>query len=86
MGRLEEKFKKLNDEISDRYNAKSIEERIELVVYTTEQHCRTLIQILGKYDNYLPKVAKDKINKWLKNSIDCLEYDLEVLKKYEQQN
>ena len=79
MSRLEEKFKKLSNEISDRYNAKSIEERNELVLYTNEQHCRTLIQILGKYDNYLPKVAKDKINKWLKNSIDCLEYDLEVV-------
>lgn len=83
MTKLEEKFKKLNDEISNRYNAKSFEEKIELVVYTTEQHCKTLIRILGKYDNYLPKVAKDKINKWLKNSIDCLEYDLEVLRNVE---
>ena len=81
MTKLEEKFKKLSDEISNRYNAKSFEEKIELVVYTTEQHCKTLIRILGKYDNYLPKVAKDKINKWLKNSIDCLEYDLEVLEQ-----
>lgn len=73
MTKLEEKYFKLSKHISDKFNAHSYEERVENCLYTNDTQCLTLIQILLKYDHLLPKIAKDKIKKWLANCINELE-------------
>ena len=73
MTKLEEKYFKLCEPIAEKFNSHPYEERVELAMYSNDVQCLTLIQVLGKFDNLLPKVAKDKIKKWLESSIECLE-------------
>ncbi len=76
--KLEEKYFKISEPIAKKFNSHTYEERVELAMYSNDVQCLTLIQILGKYDHLLPKVAKDKINAWLESSLDELEKSIKV--------
>ena len=73
MTKLEERYWEISTPIMKLFNSHTKEERKELALHCNDIKCLTLIQVLSKYNELLPKIAKDKIKVWLESSIEYLE-------------